>query len=473
MATEHRETEVVVVGAGPVGLMLAGELRLAGIDVIVLDELAEPMSESRASQLNARTMEILDQRGLLDVLDRPEREKGGHFGGIPLPVDGLDSVHSGHWKIPQYRTEAALWSWAGELGAVLLRGHRLTELDVRRDDVETVTVSATGSLRVRARYLVGCDGEHSTVRQLAGFDFAGQDATKELLRADVSGVDIPDRRFERLERGLAIAATRGGVTRVMMHRFGAQARDRAGPPTFEEISTTWADITGEDIGGGQAVWTDAFDNTTRQATEYRRGRVLLAGDAAHRMMPVGGQALNIGLQDAVNLGWKLAAQVRGRAGADLLDSYHDERHPTDARVLANVEAQALLLLGDQRTDATRNMFTELLRIDTVRRHLGELVSGLDVRYDVGPGEHPLLGARMPHRAKALRSGRGVLLDPGTDEFRATAAKWSDRVDVVPATPDGDAGAALVRPDGHVAWIDGTHSDLHTALDRWFGPPKAA
>jgi hypothetical protein len=156
-----------------------------------------------------------------------------------------------------------------------------------------------------------------------------------------------------------------------------------------------------------------------------------------------------------------------------LDSYHDERHPTDARVLANVEAQALLLLGDQRTDATRNMFTELLRIDTVRRHLGELVSGLDVRYDVGPGEHPLLGARMPHRAKALRSGRGVLLAPGTDEFRATAAKWSDRVDVVPATPDGDAGAALVRPDGHVAWIDGTHSDLHTALDRWFGPPKAA
>lgn len=458
MATELRQTEVVVVGAGPVGLMLAGELRLAGVDVIVLEELTEPMTDSRASQLNARTMEIFDQRGLLDILDRPEPEKGGHFGGIPLAVDGLDSVHSGYWKIPQYRTEAALRAWADKLGVTLLRGHRLTGLDERAGSVDAIA----GPLRVRARYLVGCDGENSTVRQLAGFDFVGKDATKELLRADVSGVDIPNRRFERLDKGLAIAATRGGVTRVMMHPFGAPARDRDTAPTFEEITRTWADITGEDISGGQPLWTDAFDNTTRQATEYRRGRVLLAGDAAHRMMPVGGQALNIGVQDAVNLGWKLAAELRGLA---LLDSYHDERHPVDARVLANVEAQALLLLGDQRSDAARSVFTELLRMETVRRHLGELVSGLDVRYDVGPGDHPLLGARMPHCAQELRDGRGVLFAPDPGEFVAAVV---NRVDIVPGTTP-----ALVRPDGHVAWIDGTRADLHAALDRWFGPPQTA
>jgi 2-polyprenyl-6-methoxyphenol hydroxylase-like FAD-dependent oxidoreductase len=493
MAMQRKETDVIVVGAGPVGLLLAGELRLAGVGVTVIDKLAAPTGESRASQLNARTMEIFDQRGLLGWLAAPEREERGHFGGLPLPVSGLDSSYAGHWKIPQYRTEAALQRWATELGAELLRGHELAGLEVTGDRVEALARTAAGELRLVAGYLAGCDGEDSTVRRLGGFGFAGHDAGAELLRADVSGVDIPDRRFERLERGLAIAATRGGVTRVMMHRFGRPAIARTGPPDFGEIAATWAEITGEDLRGGKLIWADAFGDTCRQATQYRRGRLLLAGDAAHRMMPVGGQALNLGLQDAANLGWKLAAQVNGWAPPGLLDSYHTERHPVGARVLANVEAQKLLLLGDEHTDAVRQVVRELLDIDSGRRHLAEMVSGLDVRYSPGRDGHPLLGARMPGRtlrmaghtaavAALLRPARGVLVDctggsPRTEPLRAAAAPWRERVDTVLATPAGDGpplgfDAALLRPDGHIAWVDGDVAGLREALERWFGLPVA-
>jgi oxygenase len=455
--------------------------------VIVLEARAEPMDESRASQLNARTMEVLDQRGLLSRLDRPEREDRGHFGGIPLAVDGLDSPHAGYWKIPQYRTEAALRQWVADLGAEVRPAHELLELEAGAGHVEAVARTAAGPRPVRASWLVGCDGQDSTVRRLAGFGVAGHDDRRELLRADVTGLSIADRRFERLDRGLAIAATRGGITRVMMHEFGRPAVTRDAAPRFAEIAATWERITGEDISGGSPAWTDAFGDASRQAREYRRGRVLLAGDAAHRMMPAAGQALNIGLQDAANLGWKLAAEVSGRAPASLVDSYHAERHPVGARVLANVEAQALLLLGDQQTAAARAVLGELLGLPPARRHLARMVSGLDVRYDVGAGEHAWLGARMPDLelraagrpatvAALLRPGRGILLDftGGTGEI---AAPWSDRVNLLPAAPPGGGGAdldaALVRPDGHVAWAGGGARSLRTALERWFGAPRAA
>lgn len=487
MTARSRETDVIVVGAGPVGLMLAGELRLAGARVTVLEKLAAPTGESRASQLSARTMEIFDQRGLLSLLDPPEREERGHFGGLPLPVTGLDSEYAGHWKIPQYRTEAALQQWATGLGARLLRGHELTGLAAGEHGVDAVASNGGGPVRLRAAYLAGCDGGDSTVRRLAGFGSDGHDAELELLRADVSGVSIPDRRFQRLEHGLAIAATRDGVTRVMMHEYGRAATARAGAPSFAEIAGTWTRITGEDLSGGSLIWADAFGDASWLATGYRRGRMLLAGDAAHRMMPIGGQALNTGLQDAANLGWKLGAQVRGWAPPGLLDSYHTERHPAAGRVLANVEAQKLLLLGGQRADAVRHVFGELLGLGSARRHLAAMVSGLDVRHPGGVGGHPLAGTRMPSRTlqtaagparvtALLRPGRGMLLDcTGGQELQAAAAPWRDRVDAVMAMPTAGGPApgfraALLRPDGHIAWVDGDAQGLREALQRWFGAP---
>jgi oxygenase len=462
MATRGSDSEVIVVGAGPVGLLLAGELRLGGVRVTVLERLTEPTTESRASALHARTMEFFDQRGLLDGLNLPNL-RHGHFGGIPLDLT-LDSKYPGQWKIPQTETEKLLWRWATGLGADVRRGHELVGLTADAEGVAVDVSTPDGMRRLRAEYLVGCDGEESTVRRLAGFAFPDAGVTRELIRADVTGIEIPDRRFERLARGLATAYRYpDGLTRVMVHEFGSTTRPRTGPPAFAELVAAWARITGEDIGGGTPLWINAFGESQRQVDRYRQGRVLLAGDAAHQQMPSGGQALNLGLQDAANLGWKLAATVRGRS---LVDSYHDERHPVGERVLGNITAQALLLLGEHGVDPLRAVLTELLADEQARAHVAGMISGLDVRYDVGPGDHPLLGARLPyHRAafSALREGKGVLLD-----FAGRCGDLADRVRVVSAGADPGFGAALVRPDGYVAWVDGTRADLETALDRWFG-----
>jgi oxygenase len=475
---------VIVVGAGPVGLMLAGELRLGGCDVLVLERLTAPATESRASTLHARTMEIFDERGLLETLGTPPNVHTGHFGGIPLDL-GLPSTYPGQWKVPQRRTEALLEDRAARLGAEVRRGHELRALTEQADHVQVEAAGPDGPVSLRARYVVGCDGERSAVRRLAGFDFPGHDATRELLRADVAGIDVPDRRFERHANGLAIAS-RGpdGVTRVMMHGFGWPAEHRGEDPAFTEVVAGWARVTGEDIGHGTPVWLNAFGDACRQATRYRKGRVLLAGDAAHLQMPVGGQALNLGLQDAVNLGWKLAAHVRGQAGAELLDTYHDERRPAGRRVLDNIETQAQLLLGGHEVNALRGLFGELLQIDAVRRHLAGMISGLDVRFDVGPGDHPLLGARLPHQRlrtdegtvrtpELFRSGCGVLLDLAGAGLERTVAPWKDRVRTVSAAPAHELGfeAALVRPDGHLAWVDGSTVELREALHRWFSEPE--
>ncbi|NBH05749.1 FAD-dependent monooxygenase, partial [Amycolatopsis sp. SID8362] len=361
---------VVVAGAGPVGLLLAGELRLGGADVVVVDRLAEPTTESRASTLHARTMELFDQRGLLAPLGAPPNDPAGHFGGIRMSLAGLPSPYPGQWKVPQTRTEAVLEEWARGLGADVRRGHELTGLTDHGDHVEVELATPAGPARLRAAYLAGCDGERSTVAGLAGFAFSGERADKEMLRADVAGIDIPDRRFERFPAGLAVAGRRpDGVTRVMVHEFGRPVGNRGGEPEFAEVAQVWRRVTGEDIGGGTPLWVNAFDNTSRQAARYRLGRVFLAGDAAHAQMPVGGQALNLGLQDAVNLGWKLAAAVAGWAPAGLLGSYHAERHPVGARVLANIRAQALVLLGGGEVEPVRGVFAELLGYEAVRARL--------------------------------------------------------------------------------------------------------
>jgi 2-polyprenyl-6-methoxyphenol hydroxylase-like FAD-dependent oxidoreductase len=474
-------TQVAVVGAGPVGLMLAGELRLAGVSVVVVDRLAAPMTESRAAQLNTRTAELLHERGMDELLAEAQPEPKSHFGGLSFGLSTVDSLYAGNWKVPQYRTEAALTHRALGLGAELLRAHELHALTDTGDGVSCELTSPAGELRLHADFVVGCDGEDSTVRRLAGFEFAGMPATRELLRADVTGIDIPDRRFERFEHGLAVASTRQGVTRVMVHELGRAAVARTEPPTFAEITRLWAKVTGEDIAHGTAVWVDAFDNARGQAAQYRRGRVLLAGDAAHRHLPIGGQALNIGLQDAANLGWKLGATVAGWAPSDLLDTYHEERHPVGARILNAVVAQEELLLGGLEVEPLRAVLAELLALPEAQAHLAGLTSGLDVQY--GSGDHPLVGLRLPDlplltesgagsTAEFLQQGKGILLDLTAADPGRTVAPWASRVHLVRSLrPAGDRPErVLLRPDGYVAWAGGGEAGLEAALRRWFGEP---
>ncbi|MER6979343.1 FAD-dependent oxidoreductase [Streptomyces carpinensis] len=484
---ETIDTQVIVVGAGPVGLLLAGELALRGIQVTLVERRHGPTTESRASTLHARTMELLDSRGLLADLGSPPCEPRGHFGGIPLDLT-LPAAHPGQWKVPQTRTESVLEEWALGLGADLRCGHTLHAVDDRGAHVEAAATSRHGDrITLRAAYLVACDGQDSTVRRLTGAHFPGTPAARELLRADVDGIDIPNRRFERLPGGLAVAARNpAGVTRVMVHEFGAQVRQRAGNPHFDEITAAWKRVTGEDITGGTPLWVNHFDDDNRLLTHYRHGRVLFAGDAAHRQMPIGGQALNLGLQDAYNLGWKLAAAVDGTAPAGLLDSYDSERRAVGAAVLGNIRAQALLLLGGPEIEGLRTVLAELIAYDDVRTRLAGMISGLDIRYDVGGPEHPLRGARLPHlrlrvgetvcgTADLLRSGRGLLLGLGAVPPPVDAG-LADRIDSVtahaaPGSPLAGTPAVLVRPDGHVVWAGtGDGDGLAQAVGRWFGSP---
>lgn len=278
---------VIVVGAGPVGLLLAGELRLGGAGVVVVDDRPGPTTESRASTLHARTMEILDSRGLLAELGLPANEPRGHYGGLPLDLT-LPSSHPGQWKVSQTRTEELLQRWARALGADVRRGLRVRALAQDATGVSVEAEAADGSVvRLRGCLLVGCDGELSTVRELVGAELAGREAGREMLRADVRGVRIENRRFQRLPGGLAVAATREGVTRVMVHEFGSTVRPRSGPPGFEEVAAAWKRVTGDDISGGTPLWLNSFGDANRQLTRYRYGRVLFAGDAAHQQMPVG------------------------------------------------------------------------------------------------------------------------------------------------------------------------------------------
>jgi 2-polyprenyl-6-methoxyphenol hydroxylase-like FAD-dependent oxidoreductase len=462
--------QVVIVGAGPVGLLLACELGRARVQVVVVERLAEPMTESRAGQLSTLTAELLSERGFDELLGEAAYEPRGHFAGFELDLTGLASEHAGNWKVPQYRTEAVLGERAVELGATILRAHELTELTESSGRVVCGVQGPAGHLRVQARYVVGCDGAHSTVRRLGGFPVSATPATKELLRADVTGLEIRDRRFERLDAGFAVAATRNGVTRVMVHATGQGVAERTGPPEFGELVRLWEKVTGEDISGGHAIWLDSCDNRRGQAGAYRRGQVLLAGDAAHWHMPIGGQALNVGLQDAVNLGWRLAGTVNGWAAPGLLGGYHDERHPVAARTLNHVAAQETLLLGGAEVEPLRAVLAELTRLDQVRAHLAEVAGNLGDRY--GPPGPRLAGRRLAN--VRLRTGSGPLrvTGPGPVLVRLTPSSGGHGRFTIPVVHAIDEEGALpgistllLRPDGYVAWADDSEEDLDTALGK--------
>nr|UPN68086.1 putative SDR family oxidoreductase [Saccharothrix sp.] len=455
------DTDVVVVGAGPVGLLLAGDLCASGARVTVLERLTVPTTESRASTLHARTMDVLAERDVLAALGGLPPGGPGHFGGLRLDLTAADPGHrfAGQWKCPQTVLEEVLGERAVRLGARVLRGRELTDLVEREDHV----VAVTGADRITAAYLVGCDGEESAVRVLAGFDFPGQDATLEMLRADVEGVDLPDRRFERHPNGLATAHRwPDGSTRVMVHVFGSTPVPRTGPPAFAEVVEAWAAVTGEDIGGGRPTWLNAFGNTRRQAASYRRGRVLLAGDAAHRQMPVGGQALNLGLQDAAELGHRLSARLAGGDDGPL-EHYDAVRHAAGARTLTNIQAQALLLLGGPEVEPLREVFGELMRFDAVRAHLAGMVSGLGT--PPAPQDTPQEGTTM-----GKLDGKTALVTGASRGIgRATAQRLAEEgalVAVHYASNDEAAAetVALIEKDGGRAFAVraelGVPGDVH-------------
>lgn len=491
---DNFDADVIVVGAGPAGLMLAGELRLAGATVIVLERLAEPMQQSRALGFSARTIEEFDQRGLLPGFGDLGVIPIGHFGGLPIDYRVIEGGNFGVRGVPQSLTESILAKWACGLGADLRRGHEVVGLQAD-DSGAAVEVSASGGLlSLRGAYVAGCDGGRSVIRRLAGIEFPGTDAGIEMKLADVAGCPIRLRPTGELgERGMVVVLPLGpAATRVVVFERGAPVRRTAEPPSFEEVADSFQRVTGEDIHGGTPLWTSFFTDASRHAREYRKGRVFLAGDAAHIHLPIGAQGISAGLGDAMNLGWKLAAELRGDAPPGLLDSYHSERHQVGARIVTNTLAQRSLYLGGDEMQPLREVFAELVSYEEVQRHLVGMVTGLDIRYDVGPGEHPLLGHRLPNVGvvagdqktttyELLHTGHAVLFDFEDDPgLRRAAAGWADRVDIVTAAPH-DPGSPLdtsllVRPDGYVAWaLSGSSgmADLTGALTRWFGQPVAA
>ena len=489
--TEHA---VVIAGAGPTGMMLAGELALAGIDVAIVERLASrDLGGSRSGGLHARTIEVLDQRGIVDrFVSQGQPYPAVSFLPVTLDISDFPTRHNYVLALWQNQFERILGDWVDELAVPIHREREVTGFSQDDTGVD-VQLSDGGSLR--ARYLVGCDGGRSVVRKEAGIEFPGWDPTISWLIAEVEWTEEPEwgLRHDAVGTHAIGRVEEEGSVRARIVLTEPQV-GLGSEPTLGEVSEALIAVYGSDFGIHSPIWVSRFTDMTRQAAEYREGRVLLAGDAAHVHPPIGGQGLNIGIQDAVNLGWKLAQVVNGTSGDGLLDTYHAERHPVAARVMRYTMAQVALRRPDDRTKALSEYVAEFLGFDEPRRQMVGEISGLDVRYELGEG-HALLGRRMPDLDVVTAGGptrvftllhdaRPVLLnlgEPGAFDI----VPWSDRVRLIDAEYVGSwelpvigavsaPTAALVRPDGHVAWVgEGTQEGLVEALTRWFGPATAA
>ncbi|PSL05476.1 2-polyprenyl-6-methoxyphenol hydroxylase-like FAD-dependent oxidoreductase [Haloactinopolyspora alba] len=471
--------DVIVTGGGPTGTMLAGELRLHGVNVLVLEKDAEPTDVVRSLGLHVRSIEVMDQRGLLErfLAHGQQYPHSGYFAGIHAPgPERLDTAHPYILGIPQPTTDRLLTEHAAGLGTEIRRGRELVGLS---QDEHGVTAELADGTRLRSRYLVGCDGGRSTVRKLLGVGFPGEPASAEWLLGEMA-VDVPPEELDavvtevrKTHRGFGAGPVGDGVYRVVVPAESV-AEDRSIPPTLEEMKQRLGAFAGTDFGVHSPRWMSRFSDATRLAERYRVGRVLLAGDAVHVHPPLGGQGLNLGIQDAFNLGWKLAAEVNGWAPEGLLDSYHAERHPVAADVLDHTRAQAVLTSPEPGPQAVRRLIAELMDFEAVSRYLIEKTTAIGVCYDFGEG-HELLGRRLRdvqltrgRLYELMRGGRGLLLD---QTGRLAVAGWADRVDhVVDSSEELDVPAVLLRPDGHVAWVGDDQQDLLSHLPTWFGAP---
>ncbi|RFB94646.1 hypothetical protein B5K08_10795 [Rhizobium leguminosarum bv. trifolii] len=498
-----REHAVVIAGGGPTGLMLAGELALAGVDVAIVER--RPNQEvvgSRAGGLSARTLEVLDQRGVVDrFLAEGQIAQVTGFAVTRLDISDFPTRHNYGLALRQKHIERILAGWVGELPVTTYRGRELTGF--AQDDTG-VTIELSDGFKLRAGYLVGCDGGRSLVRKIAGIAFPGWDAATSNILAEaemeeepplgvhrtVLGLHAFGREEYEIRDGKVVFASEGPINVMVTEKTaGAMAK-----PTLSDLRQALIETCGTDYGIHSLRWISRFTDMSRQAEAYRKGRIFLAGDAAHVHSPVGGQGLNTGVQDAVNLGWKLAQVVKGISPESLLDSYHAERHPVAARVLRTTMAQVAVQRTDDRTEALRDIVLELLAMDEPRKKIAAEMSGLAIHYDLGEG-HPLLGRRMPDldlttpdgplRVYALlRNARAVLLNFGTPGS-LDITPWSARVHSVNTSYNGAwelpalgavsaPAAVLIRPDGYVAWVgEGKPDGLHEVMTTWFGAPAEA
>jgi 2-polyprenyl-6-methoxyphenol hydroxylase-like FAD-dependent oxidoreductase len=494
------EHAVVIAGGGPTGMMLAAELALAKVDVAIIERRPDhALAGSRAGGFHSRTIEVLDQRGVADrFLAEGKTAQASMIGTTVLDMSDFPTRHPYSLGIWQNQIERIMAAWIAELPVRVYYGSEVTGFT---QDETGVEVELVDSQSLRAQYLIGCDGGRSVIRKGAGIDFPGWEASKSNLIAEVSVSQEPELGIRRDAVGVhgigrleyeirdgEVVYKDEGPVRVMV------SEQQLGPnsePTLADLSEAMITVYGTDFGIHNPTWIARFTDATRQAASYREGRVLLAGDSAHVHYPAGGQGLSLGVQDAVNLGWKLAQVINGVSPASLLDTYQDERHPVTARALKHTMAQTALQRQDERSKALADLMSELAMMDEPRKRLVGTVSGLDIHYDLGEG-HPLLGRRMPDLDlltadgplrvfELLHEARPVLLNFGElGDF--DLAPWADRVQRIEAQYDGPwelpvLGAAtaptavLIRPDGYVAWVgEGTDAGLREALTTWFGTP---